>query len=130
LELGGGDEDGIWTSAFVASPTGHLLAVVEEFPLRLRLGDLQTGCWVRTFKGVEDEAHRLAFSPDGKTLISGHENGRVVFWAVPSGRRLLTLDTLGYGINSLAFSPDGTTLAVGDGQGMVRLWPWRRLLEA
>ncbi len=130
LELGGGEEEGVWNSAFVASPTEHLLAVAEYMPRRLRLGNPKTGRWVRKLERSKADVSSLAFSPDGKTLAAGDNVGQVTFWDVASGRRRLTVQTLGYRVGRLAFSHGGKILAVGDDQGMIRLLPWRRLLRS
>src|SRR5262249_50726658 len=130
LALGGGEEEGVWNSAFVASPTENLLAIAEYIPRRLRLGDPATGRWVRTLDGLEADVRCLAFSPDGRTLVAGDGGGRVTFWEVASGKILLRVRTLGFDVGRLAFSRGGNTLVVGDAQGVVRVWPWRRLLGA
>lgn len=60
----------------------------------------------------------LAFSPDGKTFVSGHWDGAVRIWDGETGRRLSTLrEQKGFPkrdiIKSLAFSPDGNTFVSG-----------------
>jgi hypothetical protein len=127
LGLGGGEEEGVWVSAFVASPTEDLVAVAEYIPRRLRLGNPKTGQWAHTLAPPEADVASLAFSPDGKTLAAGDNGGQVTLWDVASGRLLLRLQALGFRVGELAFSRGGKTLAVGDDQGMIRLWPWRRL---
>ena len=129
LALGGGEEEGVWDSAFVASPTEDLLAVAEYIPKRLRLGNPITGEWVRTLARPKVEISSLAFSPDGRTLVAGDNAGQVTFWDVASGRRLMRVQTLGHRVGRLAFSRDGKTLAIGDAQGLIRLWPWQRLIR-
>ena len=69
-------------------------------------------------KGV---IHGLAFSPDGKTLVSGgNVDGNLRLWDVGTGRPSRTLiDPQGSGIWSIAFSLDGRTLASGSGNTIV-----------
>ena len=65
----------------------------------------------------------MAFSPDGKTLASGNNDGTIRLWDVATGRPIgqpLTGHTGSF--LSVAFSPDGKTLASGNGDGTIRLW--------
>jgi len=70
----------------------------------------------------------VAFSPDGKTLAAGSNDGSVRLWEVathrPAGTPLLA-NGPGGSITSVAFSADGRTLAAGSndgGAGTVWLW--------
>jgi WD40 repeat protein len=95
----------------------------------VRIGDLATGRWLHLIEYPATLVSDLAFTPDGRTLASGH-NGTVLFHDPESAQRSggLTLPISAH-VSSLAFSPDGETLAVGDDHGVVRLWPWRRMIE-
>ena len=59
----------------------------------------------------------LAFSPDGKTVVSGNDTGLVKFWHVASGKNRATLRV----DSAVAFIPDGKTPTSGSGQ-TVKLW--------
>jgi WD40 repeat protein len=65
--------------------------------------------------GHADDINALAFTPDGKTLASGCEDGSVKLWSVSSGLELLSLDPAAAprapSILYLAFSHDGKSLA-------------------
>ena len=65
----------------------------------------------------------VAYSPDGKTVAAGGDDGAVRLWDV---RRLrLRGKPLGGGtgrVDSVAYSRDGRLLAVGYSVGIVRLW--------
>ncbi len=66
---------------------------------------------------------RVAFSPDGKTLVSGGADNTIRFWDVAMGKEQTTLKKVAeYGVCSVAFSPDGKTLASGLGGNKVKLW--------
>jgi WD40 repeat protein len=70
----------------------------------------------------------VAFSPDGKTLAIGYNNGSTYLWDVPQHRMLATLtgpilaDWPKYLLTAVAFSPDGKTLAVANNAGSTALW--------
>ena len=67
----------------------------------------------------------VAFSPDGKLLLTAGDDGRIRFWKIGTGAaaptvdgRELTVSGQGY----LAFSHNGQYLAAGDDSGMVTVW--------
>src|SRR5258705_247692 len=65
----------------------------------------------------------VAFSPDGKTLASGSEDGPLRQWDVATGRPIgHPLPGHTAQIFSVALSPDDKALASGSDDGTVRLW--------
>lgn len=55
----------------------------------------------------------VAFSPDGRTLVTGHFNGRVHLWNASDGQSLLTFQLPNHSnLQSFALSPDGRILVV------------------
>jgi WD40 repeat protein len=54
----------------------------------------------------------LAFSPDGRHLVSSNYGGPAVLWDTATGAQLRTFGREGERASPVAFSPDGTILAV------------------
>ena len=50
-----------------------------------------TGCELRTLKGHSAEVVSVAFSSDGKTLVSGSFDHTIKLWVVASGSELRAL---------------------------------------
>ena len=65
----------------------------------------------------------VAFAPDGKTLVSGGDDGVVRFWGLegdkPTERSTLRLDK--GPVDSINYSPDGNKLVVASGNGSIFL---------
>jgi WD40 repeat protein len=112
------------------SPDGKSLAAIyNAFPDSLvQVWQIPQGNEVLSLKGTRYA--RLAFSPDGETLVVlavnkaiadyGPQAGFVQFWHIADGSLSITLK--GDDILSIAFSPDGSLLATGSIDGKVRLW--------
>src|SRR3954464_9219891 len=72
--------------------------------------------------GHEDFVRSVAFSPDGKTLVSGSDDRTVKLWDVATGKENATLKGHKASVRCVAYSPDGKTVASGSDDGTIRLW--------
>jgi WD40 repeat protein len=70
--------------------------------------------------GQDGSIQRLAFGPDGSTLLTVNpSNGSIRTWDPATGRELKALTVAKW--TDFAFGPDGRSAAVGDASGLVRL---------
>ena len=77
---------------------------------------------IRTLRDHIDAVYALAFTPDGKRLVSGGADRSVKVWNVATGTRLYTLSDATDGINTIALSPDGERVAAGGLDKTIRIW--------
>jgi len=64
----------------------------------------------------------VAFSPDGRTVISTSREKTLNLWDVATGRALRTLSGHSEFINTVAFAPDGKSVVSGSKDNTLKLW--------
>lgn len=64
----------------------------------------------------------LAWSPDGRHLVSTYGDGSILVWDVKGRERLANLNEHSLPVNAVAFSPDGQRIASGSGDRSVIIW--------
>ncbi len=77
----------------------------------------------RTFDGHGGQVYSAVFSPDGKSILAGLENGTAVLWRVSDGALLATFKGHAKYVLSVAFAPDGKSVLTGSWDGTAKLWP-------
>jgi eukaryotic-like serine/threonine-protein kinase len=75
-----------------------------------------------TLKGHTGEVRSVAFSPDGKRIASGSEDGTLKIWDAATGQETLTLKGHDGAVLSVAFSPDGKRIASGSNDRTIKVW--------
>ena len=99
------------------SPDGGILATkasFDDFNNAIRLWDTATGDLLGECSGHKQGVWSVAFSPDGKTLVSSSDDSTLKFWNVSTQQEMLSVRRIGTTLTRLTFSPDGRWL-VGAG---------------
>ncbi len=121
------------------SPDGTVLATTSQDQLqRLLLLEIPSGLRIRELIGHEDSLSDARFAPDGKTIITGSQDGSVRVWSVRSvtsqegTRRYSGMPaTLSAGTGTaLCLSPDGRNLLVVYGDDTFSIWDTLSLTES
>jgi WD40 repeat protein len=115
----------IENTALALSPDGRWMAVGGH------RGDIKNGAiklwstktWseVKSLPFVGGFPHALAFSPDSRRLVAGHEDDMVRLWDVATGN-LHNLPGHRKAVQDVAFSPDGRLLASASRDATIRVW--------
>ena len=88
----------------------------------VRLCEVSTGQVIRQLSGYGGAGSSVAFSPDGKRLVSAGEDGIVRFLDPATGKEICGLQAQQGWLSSVAFSPDGKTLATAGTDATVLVW--------
>jgi WD40 repeat protein len=139
-------QENVAAQGIIAIESDHPLAVAYSpratvvaatgFGGGVKLWEARTGALLRTIPGPNKKTCRaLAFSPDGKLLAVGCEDGLVYLWNVGTGDSKAVFAGHIGGVTAVAFAADGATLAsaarnheikdnraTGRTDGEIRLW--------
>jgi WD40 repeat protein len=106
----------------VFDPADDDIVLTVSWDGTARLWSVSGQAELRQVGGSDDYIYGAAFSPDGKTVVTGGL-GRVRLWSAATGEQLLTYPTsLKYWVQTVAFSEDGSRVAAGGAGGEVRIW--------
>lgn len=107
---------------------GNLSSPTDVFrtdrPGKIQVWDMLTrqSRWVLT--GHTGSVAAVAFSPDGRTIVSSGADETLRFWDTATGQAMSTV-RVPPGVSAVAYSPDGQILAGLMVNGLVALWDTR-----
>ena len=102
------------------SPDGGILAIASG--LTITLLDTRTWLKLREFQADDHEILMIAFTPDGRRLLSAGYSEAVRIWDLVSGEMTGQQILPEQPLSCFQISPDGTRLASGSRSGVVRIW--------
>jgi WD40 repeat protein/transcriptional regulator with XRE-family HTH domain len=70
----------------------------------------------------DDQVNSIAFSRNGKYIVTGSSDGTARVWEAATGRELSRVHCRRIEGNTVAFHPDGNYAAVGCSDGTIRVW--------
>jgi WD40 repeat protein len=109
---------GYGSSVFIPKPT-------------MKIFDIATGGEIIDFKiqpSLKYRLHAVAYSPDGKYVLSGSVGGIIDLWDISLGKSIRTVK-VDYSVKALSFSLDGKYALSGGSDNTVRLWNAKNLTQ-
>ena len=104
------------------SPDGRRFAYSEGSNL-LTVWDIKKNCLERAITSPRGSIESVIFSPNGKELIAGTDQGMLFTWDVRSGK-LGRQQIIHYSPNSLSFDKRGLYLVASMDNGPVHIWSY------
>jgi RNA polymerase sigma factor (sigma-70 family) len=97
--------------------------IKEEREVRtIRVWEVATGAERLSLLLPRDSVRCAAFTPDGRILVLGGEDGALQLWHVPTGKLLRRVVGHADAVLAVALSPDGRVLATGSRDTTALLW--------
>ncbi len=72
--------------------------------------------------GASNDVNSVAFSPDGKTILSGSSDNSLKWWNLSTQNVVKTLKGHDYPIESVVFAPDGKTALSASKDNTIKYW--------
>lgn len=105
------------------SPDGKTLAVVckgQSQPVgEVVLFDVPSRQMIDVLGGHTSQVFAALFTPDGNTILSGGNDGRVLVWDAATGRRRASWVGTGLHLHSISLSPDGKSAVTAGGRSVI-----------
>jgi WD40 repeat protein len=126
-------------SDLALSPDGKFLASVNSYECselmddpsygskleicKIKLWNALNGKLIGTFDQFNSDVSSIAYSLDGKTIVSGNDYGYIHLWNVSTGELSQTIKDHWQSINAITFrSKDDMSFVTGSDRGRLKLW--------
>jgi WD40 repeat protein len=111
-------------ASVIHSPDTTMIATggTSEEEEYLKIWDAKTGKLVANLKGHTAIVNRLAWTADGKTLISGSDDSSIRTWNTTTWQQISVLTGHTGWVYGIAISPNGRILASASYDNTARLW--------
>jgi WD40 repeat protein len=113
-------DDVIGANALEVTPGGDRFVSVYRYRLKIR--DLRTGSILVTIADHSSEITVAKITPDGRHVVTGYSNGKIVLWNIITGELFCNFDGRNGEVRSLAMTPDGRCIISGHDDGTIMLW--------
>ena len=110
----------IWDSFISFSPDNKLIASAQDNDIKI--WDSTSGAELMILRGHEGWVRSVAFSLDGKRIVSGGADNTIKVWDISTSENLLTLSGHGGSVSSVAFTPDGMQIVSGSWDNTIKVW--------
>ncbi len=119
----------VWSVAY--SPDGRRIVSGSGSPVieigkpasgEVKVWDAATGKQLLSLKGHKGVVYSMAYSPDGKRIVSGSLDKTLKVWDAATGQDLLTLKGHTNAVSSVAYSPDGRRIVSGSSDTTLKVW--------
>jgi WD40 repeat protein len=98
----------------IASGTVHY-KTFDDLEYLIEIVDLGTGEILHTLAAHKDRITTLAYSPDGRLIVSGSADTTIILWDANCGKMLKQIHAHNGPVTIIAVSPDGKTIASAAG---------------
>jgi len=79
--------------------------------------------------GHRDWVSSVSYSPDGRYIASGGDDGTIKIWDATTGALVRTLKGHSYGVSRVSYSPDGRYIFSCGSDATVRVWTLDNVLQ-